>query len=116
MQPISQRFATPAVVVLLGLVSVVGAHGHDGDMKMDMGEQSVSRPTIATISNTTDAGPQSYFQYGEHSGLLVAHILLMTIGWIFILPIGKHPCSLEFPSTHVVTFYRCHVFHFTVAL
>ncbi|TVY24807.1 putative membrane protein [Lachnellula hyalina] len=40
------------------------------------------------MPDTMDAGPQSYFQYGEHSGFLVAHISLMTLGWMFILPVG----------------------------
>jgi hypothetical protein len=87
MQRLSKSFATLAVVVLLGFASAASAHGHDGDMNMEMGEPS--RPTIATTSDAPDAGPQSYFQYGEHSGLLMAHILLMILGWMFILPIGK---------------------------
>ncbi|TVY94001.1 putative membrane protein [Lachnellula willkommii] len=88
MQTPLRSFAAPAVVVLLGFASVAGAHGHEGDMKMDIGDTSVSRPTLASMPNTMDAGAQSYFQYGEHSELLVAHILLMTLAWMFILPVG----------------------------
>ncbi|TVY34797.1 putative membrane protein [Lachnellula occidentalis] len=88
MQILSRSFAAPTVVVLLGLASVAGAHGHEGDMKMDIGDTSISRPALATKPDTMDAGPQSYFQYGEHSGFLVAHILLMILGWMFILPVG----------------------------
>jgi len=87
MQRLLKSFATLAVVVLLGFASAAGAHGHDGDTNMEMA--GPSRPTIATASDNSDAGPQSYFQYGEHSGLLIAHILLMILGWMFILPIGK---------------------------
>jgi hypothetical protein len=95
MQRLSKSVATLAVVALLGFASITDAHGDDGDMNMEMGEPS--RPTIATTSGALDAGPQSYFQYGEHSGLLVAHILLMILGWMFILPIGKcHPVSQNF--------------------
>lgn len=89
MQPLSQRIANLAVVVLLGLASVAAAHGHGEDMKMEMGEPAMSRPAIATTSVTPNTGPESYFQYAEHSGLLVVHILLMTVGWVFILPIGR---------------------------
>lgn len=89
MQPFLRRIATPAIVILLGFASIASAHGNDGDTRMEMSEPAASRPVVATISSTTVAGPQSYFQYGEHNSFLVAHILLMTIGWIFILPIGK---------------------------
>lgn len=90
MQTNLRRFAAPSVVLLLGLALVAGAHGHEGDMKMDIGDPSVSRPTLASMPSTMDAGAQSYFQYGEHPGLLVAHILLMTLAWMFILPVGKN--------------------------
>ncbi|KAH8661408.1 hypothetical protein BGZ60DRAFT_380826 [Tricladium varicosporioides] len=46
----------------------------------------MSRPTVAQASGSSD--PQTYYQYGEHPGLIMAHILLMTIAWVFILPIG----------------------------
>lgn len=34
------------------------------------------------------ASPSSYFSYAPYSGLMLAHILLMTIAWFFILPVG----------------------------
>jgi hypothetical protein len=79
-------------VALLGLVSVVVAHGHDDDedMSMDMG---MGRPEVTKPMD--EAVPQTYFNYGEHSGLLLAHILLMTIGWVFVLPIGKKLLHFE---------------------
>lgn len=78
-------------VVLLGFISSVAAHGDDehGDMSMDLGGMSDSRPTIATATNGTMAEPASYFQLTEHTGLMFAHILLMTLGWVFVLPIGE---------------------------
>ncbi|TVY84342.1 putative membrane protein [Lachnellula suecica] len=88
MQPISQSSASLAAAVLFGLLSVVAAHGHDEEMNMDVAGPSTARPTIATTSATANAGPESYFQYGGHSGLLIAHILLMTLAWMFILPIA----------------------------
>jgi len=95
MQPIFRNSVTFAGVVLLGLLPLAVAHGHDGDMAMDMnigkGEPSIVRPTIPSEpSNLANTEPLSYFQYGEHSGLMFAHILLMTIGWVFVLPIGEH--------------------------
>lgn len=90
MRPSLRNFVLLAEAVLLGFVSSAVAHGHDehGDMNMDMGGMSSSRPTIATASNSTMAEPTSYFQLTEHTGLMFAHIVLMTIGWVFVLPIG----------------------------
>lgn len=33
--------------------------------------------------------PSSYFTYGEHSGLLLVHILVMLVAWFVILPLGE---------------------------
>ena len=90
MQPPSNKFVTFAGVVLLGLVASVVAHGHDEEMTTDtaMSAPSIARPTILTASNSTAAVPHTYFQLGEHSNLMSAHIVLMTLGWLFILPIG----------------------------
>jgi len=87
MPPPLLKFAAPAGVILLGLASVAAAHGHDGEMNMDMSEPGPSQP--ANLAASDVAAPATYFQYGEHSGLLAAHIVLMTIGWVFVLPIGE---------------------------
>lgn len=68
-------------VFLLALIPLAVAHGQDEDMTMD-------RPTISTESDAAVADPVSYFQHGEHSSLMFAHILLMTTSWVFVLPIG----------------------------
>ncbi|KUJ14738.1 uncharacterized protein LY89DRAFT_735815 [Mollisia scopiformis] len=83
----SPTFSALAAAVLLGLLSVVVAHGHDEDMNMDMG---VARPTIVstTAPPTSVPVPVTYWNYGEHQGLLTAHIALMTVAWIFVLPIS----------------------------
>jgi hypothetical protein len=85
MQPPS-RVATLAGVLLLALASVTVAHGHDEDMEMSASMPEMLRPTLAASSNVP--APNTYFNYGEHAGLMTAHILLMTISWVFILPIG----------------------------
>lgn len=38
--------------------------------------------------NSTLATPVSYFSYAHYPSLLLAHIVLMTLAWFFILPIG----------------------------
>lgn len=90
MKPPSRNSVICAGALLLGFISSVVAHGSEHeDMNMDMGGIPISRPTIATATNSTMAGPASYFQLKEHTGLMFAHILLMTIGWVFVLPIGE---------------------------
>jgi hypothetical protein len=92
MPRISRQILTLAGLVLLGLLPLASAHGDDeGDaaMNMDMGDSSVERPTIPSISNSTSSEPVSYFQYGGPTGLMVAHIALMTLGWVFVLPVGE---------------------------
>ncbi|KAI9743291.1 MAG: hypothetical protein M1818_003137 [Claussenomyces sp. TS43310] len=69
-------------VLVLSLVSVASGHGSDAEMEMDHAKAAF---------NSTDPlnmGPPSYFRHDEHSGLMVAHIILMSIGWIFVLPLG----------------------------
>lgn len=94
----STTFSTLAGAVLLGLVSVAVAHGHDEDMNMEMGDSSATRPTIlsATSTATSVPVPDAYWSYSEHGGLLTAHIALMTIAWIFVLPIGMSVSNFEF--------------------
>ncbi len=92
MQPLSRKFVALTGVVLFELVSVVVAHSHDEDMIMDIGESATPMQTFASLKSSVNATvlakPGTYFQYGPHSALLTAHIFLMTISWVFILPIG----------------------------
>lgn len=95
MQPPSPKFVTLAGAVLLGLASVAVAHGHDEHMDMNMGEPPIARPVITSAANVTV--PETYFRYGEHSGLMMVHIFLMTIAWVFVLPIGRQlPKALKY--------------------
>ncbi|RAL61993.1 hypothetical protein DID88_002482 [Monilinia fructigena] len=86
-----RNFALYSGFILLGLAPLIAAHGDD-EPDMDMGMQMSSAATaIATASaamnHTVEAESLSYFQHSEHGGLMVAHIALMTIGWVFVLPI-----------------------------
>lgn len=84
MQLFNRNSVTSAGAALLLLASGAVAHGHDEDMNM-------VTPSLPAVSSNSalPTEPESYFQYGEHTGLLAAHILFMTIGWVFVLPIGK---------------------------
>ncbi len=81
-----------AALLLLRVLPEVFAHGHDDFVAMgDASGTSVHFPNSTTyLANTTVAqSPQSYFAYPEYSGLLLGHIGLMVIAWLFVLPIGE---------------------------
>jgi len=81
-----------ACTLVLGISSLVVAHGHDdnNDMNMDLGVSTMPTSHISPQQNATMiAEPETYFQYGAHWVLLMSHIVIMTIGWVFILPVGK---------------------------
>lgn len=75
--------ATLVGVALLALLPLALAHGDEMDMDMNM---DATAP-VATSEASGDA-PLNYFRLTEHSGLMLAHIVIMTISWVFVLPIG----------------------------
>jgi len=58
------------------------------DMNMDMTMTGTGLPLNDTSSNATAAVPISYFRHAGYSYLILAHIVLMAIGWVFVLPMG----------------------------
>ncbi|KAI9643305.1 hypothetical protein NHQ30_007924 [Ciborinia camelliae] len=76
-------------LILLGLVPLIAAHrDEEPDMDTSMQMSSIATATATpAINNTAVTEPSSYFRHPEHGGLMVAHIILMTIGWVFVLPI-----------------------------
>ena len=85
------NIAAPALLVLL-LSFTAYAHEDDShmvaDMDMDMTMTGAGLPLNATSSNATIVVPINYFRHPENSYLILAHIVLMTIGWVFVLPVG----------------------------
>jgi hypothetical protein len=78
--------------LLLGLTSLViaGPHGTSNDNKMDMGGMDgMNIGHSPSDTPTANQGPMNYFRYPEHTGWIYGHILVMTLGWIVILPLGK---------------------------
>jgi hypothetical protein len=51
------------------------------DGAMDMGAQQPE--------NDAQEYPPNYFSHPEYRGVLVAHIALMVLGWVFVLPLGE---------------------------
>jgi len=93
----SRVWSVVASAVLLDLVSVTLAHGHDEDASMEMSTgMNLSEVSTSYIYNSTEMGPPSYFRHSECSGLILLHIVLMSVAWIFVLPLGMlshHSCS-----------------------
>lgn len=95
---ISFRHPATASVLLLGLALTAVAHEDgthvDMDMDMDTGMSGPKQPTLslslfnASTSNLTMAEPINYFRHPEYSYLMLTHIVLMTAGWVFVLPLG----------------------------
>ncbi|KAG9229641.1 integral membrane protein-like protein [Amylocarpus encephaloides] len=86
MQPLSREGLPLAGAFLLALASIASAHGQDDGTRINMGDSELSPPTVD--SSPTPAESSTYFHYSDHSRMMVGHIILMAIGWVFILPIG----------------------------
>lgn len=83
----SLALRTVASAFLLGLLlPLATAHGDDehNNMNMDM-----SMPEPAATPVPAESYAPNYFAHPEHRSLMYAHIALMTLGWVFVLPVGK---------------------------
>ncbi|GKZ23296.1 hypothetical protein AbraIFM66951_011689 [Aspergillus brasiliensis] len=59
------------------------SHGDHGNFR-----SLASAQPSATSQVSSDDSPMSYFASGLHTGTIVAHIVLMILGWCFVLPTG----------------------------
>ncbi|KAI9871417.1 MAG: hypothetical protein M1830_002934 [Pleopsidium flavum] len=82
--------------LLVGVLPLADAHGHDGYGDFTKDKNRVTAAAIAPIStlgafpslSVTPPSAQSYFASSAWSSLVIAHVTLMVIAWVFILPIG----------------------------
>ncbi|KAI1913961.1 hypothetical protein LOZ53_000940 [Ophidiomyces ophidiicola] len=81
---------TLGVAILLLSKANAEPHGNENDsMKIHGATDPLHKPSTTGITVHAHApGPLSYFVYGEHSGTIIAHIVVMVLAWVFILPIG----------------------------
>lgn len=83
--------ATIAAALLLASAAHAIPHGGNTsagmDMDMDM-SSSHGEHSLPATDTVADEGPLSYFAYNEHTGVILAHIILMIIAWCFVLPVG----------------------------
>jgi len=68
-----------ASIAVLGVLPAALAHGDD--MNMEKGEADTPLPE--------DQYPPTYFALPDHRATVYAHIGLMVLGWVFMLPAGK---------------------------
>jgi hypothetical protein len=91
MQPVAKAFAAQAAGLLLW-ASLGNAHDHGDIDSMEMSTPSMAsaRPIIATSSAAAASHtPETYFRYEGSAGLMYAHIVLMIMAWMFVLPFGE---------------------------
>lgn len=67
-----------ATAAILGALPAVLAHGDDGGEGMAAPQED----------QKLDSYPPTYFSHPEHRGVMYAHIVLMVLGWVFVLPIA----------------------------
>ena len=65
------------------LLFVVIAYSHGNNEKSE--DKSMHQANV-TSDNTQN--PISYFEYQGYSSWVMAHIAVMTMGWVFVLPLG----------------------------
>lgn len=89
----SRNLALYSGLILFGLASLIAGHGNnEPEMDMDMTMTSTTMAMAAAIApittnSTAMVEPSNYFRYPEHGGAMVAHITLMTVAWVFVLPL-----------------------------
>ena len=87
-----RNFIVISALLLLASSPHTIAHGHgdEGDEPMDMGTAVTMAMTSAlpTANSSSPATGGSYFTYPSMSGIMLGHIVVMTIAWFFMLPIG----------------------------
>jgi len=84
----------PAALLALEVIPLAFAHDHDShdSEAQAMGAPKtlhLSLPLSSTSMNSFNAAPQSYFTWPDFEGPMLAHIVLMTVAWVFVLPIGE---------------------------
>lgn len=70
-------------ILLLSLASGSVAHGSHKVMNMSLSH-----------ADSMNAKPETYFQTVDWNGWMIAHISVMTLSWVFILPVGTFSFSL----------------------
>ncbi|KAL2751928.1 hypothetical protein ACRALDRAFT_2114916 [Sodiomyces alcalophilus JCM 7366] len=79
-----------SLLALSGLVPLALAdsgHGHGGHADNPMGG-GAHAPAGNDAKPDPDSYPLSYFALADHAGIIYAHIAIMVIAWVFLLPVS----------------------------
>jgi hypothetical protein len=85
------------LAALVWACSAVMAHGGEESMDMGMAKEP-PKPDF-------DSYPPTYFALADHAGLIYAHIAVMVISWVFLLPIGKYTFAGDTKSRLLTSFW-----------
>ncbi|RYP73435.1 hypothetical protein DL771_003607 [Monosporascus sp. 5C6A] len=85
-----QFLALAAIVAALPTVLAHGGHDDGGATEMDMGGDMKTGAGEAdgAAKPETDPSKLTYFTYPEHNMAIYAHIALMILGWVVVLPMA----------------------------
>lgn len=75
---LNRATTTATAALLLGALPLIAAHGDD-HMQMEYENE------LAATGNTAEA-PPNYFRHPDYAGWMYAHIALMILGWVVVLP------------------------------
>lgn len=93
MAPSHNAFWSIAVTLaLFATLPMVVAHGGGGSVADEHGTDThahASHENVVEQMNESEY-PPTYFSHPEYAGLIYAHIVLMSLAWIIILPLGKY--------------------------
>ena len=87
MKPFPRLFRTLVCALLFALASIAAAHGHDENNTAEEIEHHNNFNMSAADAAARET--PSYFRFPDHAALMLIHIVLMCISWIFVLPLSK---------------------------
>lgn len=116
----------PGIVALASLLPLAVAHHHHGESNFTFGVGRVTASPAALLATNSSvsvlaASEPSYFTDAAYSSLLITHVALMILAWLFILPICR-ATSLSFLQTsHYcgqsdMLFARCRIERLAIAI
>ena len=94
MLPKVSVLTTTAAATLSAFLLVLPVHGHDhheavGNVVPAMVSKILSNSTAKSMASGSSESALTYFSYPEFKGLMIAHIVLMVLAWVVVLPIGE---------------------------
>lgn len=94
MAPILQKVLPQAPITILYLLALATttalAHGDESGEIFGHGHVSTYASMVHEITATNKTQyAETYFAHTGHVATIYAHIILMVLAWVFVLPIGK---------------------------